>query len=160
MNWAVSSAGRKIISVERDTLSVTDLFNLLVLKCYLVMCVFCAGEHRGRSLPHTTSTKNTGWAAATELCEPSWLICEAMAPSCGQTQGDMHGIREICSLCWQIYNSARIHLIRLLNVLFSDVCVFCWENTGAEAFNNWVRGTKCVRCGNTAYVLFLTTAPL
>ena len=101
-----------------------------------------------------------GWAAATELCEPSWLICEAMAPSCGRTQGDMHGIREICSLCWQIYKSARIHLIRLLNMLFSNVCVLCWENTGAEAFNNWVRGTKCVRCGYTAYVLFLTTASL
>ena len=31
-----------------------------------------------------------GWAAATELCEPSWLICEAMAPSCGRT----HNVRE------------------------------------------------------------------
>lgn len=42
------------------------------------------------------------------------------------------------------------------------VCHVCFVlgNTGAEAFIKWVRGTKCVQCGDTACALFLTTDPL
>lgn len=45
-------------------------------------------------------------------------------------------------------------------MFFVFLCVLCWGNTWAEAFIDWVRGTECMRCGDTAFALFLTTDPL
>lgn len=88
--------------------------------------------------------------AANSACS---LICDAVAPSSGQTRVNMQGFREMFSLC-----------LKQTHLICSIYCVFCVcfvsGNTGAEAFIIWVRGPKYVCCGDTACALFLTTDPL